>query len=244
MTGKSFFIDTTRCTACRGCQVACKQWNKNPGVKTLQRGSYQNPEDLSFSTYKLVRFSEVEVDKKPMWYFFADQCRHCLEPPCMYTAQSLGSKAITRDDATGSVLFNPKVRVKAAEFKTIKESCPFDIPRWDEKSGVMAKCTMCIDRIREGLLPACVKACPTGAMNFGDQSKMLDMAKKKLSELKAVYPKAKLLNAESVRTVFLLVDDPQKYHKFALADDPTGITRISAIKKLIRPFVNLSSLTG
>ena len=112
MAGKGFFIDTSKCTACRGCQVACKQWNKNPGTKTLQRGSYQNPEDLSFFTFKLVRFSEAEVGGKPMWYFFADQCRHCLEPPCMYTAQSLGSKAITRDGGTGAVVYDPKIKVK------------------------------------------------------------------------------------------------------------------------------------
>ncbi|MDI6889632.1 MAG: 4Fe-4S ferredoxin [Thermodesulfovibrionales bacterium] len=244
MTGKTFFIDTTKCTACRGCQVACKQWNRNPGTKTRQRGSYQNPEDLSFSTYKLVRFSEVEVDKKPMWYFFADQCRHCLEPPCMYTAESKGVKAITRDGATGAVLYNPNVKVKAADFKAIKESCPFDIPRWDEKTGGMAKCTMCIDRIKEGLLPACVKACPTGALNFGDRDKILDMAKKRLSELKAVYPKAQLLGADYLRTIFLVVDDPQKYHKFALVEDAIGITRIAAIKKLVQPLVNFSRFVG
>lgn len=243
MADKSFFIDTTRCTACRGCQVACKQWNRNPGTKTLQRGSHQNPGDLCFSTFKLVRFNEVEVDKKPRWYFFADQCRHCVEPPCMYTAQAKGLKAVIRDGATGAVLFDPKVKVTAADFKAIKESCPFNIPRWDEKSGGMAKCTMCIDRIREGLLPACVKSCPTGALNFNDRNKILDMAKKRLIELKAVYPKAQLLGADFLRTIFLVVDDPQKYHKFALVDT-AGITRIAAIKMLIKPFVNPISLNG
>ena len=59
MAGKSFFIDTTKCTGCRGCQAACKQWNQNPGTKTLQRGTYQNPPDLSTATFKLVRFSEA-----------------------------------------------------------------------------------------------------------------------------------------------------------------------------------------
>jgi len=244
MAGKTFFIDTTRCTACRGCQVACKQWNGNPGTKTRQRGNHQNPEDLCFATFKLVRFSEVEVDKKLAWYFFADQCRHCIEPPCMYTAMSLGSKAIIRDDKTGAVLFDPKVKVKAEDFKAIKESCPYDIPRWDEKAAGIAKCTMCIDRIREGLLPACVKSCPTGALNFNDRNKILDMAKKRLSELKATYPKAQLLGADYLRTIFLVVDDPQKYHKFALVEDAIGITRIAAIKMLIKPFVNPLSLTG
>lgn len=102
---------------------------------------------------------------------------------------------------------------------------------------------MCINRIREGLLPACVKACPTSTMNFGDRDKILDMAQKRLKELKAVYPKAQLLNAESVRTVFLVIDDPQKYWKKA-AEADTGITRIAVIKKLIRPIVSLSPFVG
>jgi len=57
MADKSFFIDTTKCTACRGCQVACKQWNKLPATNTYNWGSFQNPADLSFDTFKLVRFA-------------------------------------------------------------------------------------------------------------------------------------------------------------------------------------------
>ena len=53
--GKSILVDTTRCTGCRGCQVACKQWNNLPGTETKQTGSYQNPSDASFETYKVVR---------------------------------------------------------------------------------------------------------------------------------------------------------------------------------------------
>ena len=54
MAEKAILYDATRCTACRGCQIACKQWNMNPATKTTQRGTHQNPEDLNFSTYKLV----------------------------------------------------------------------------------------------------------------------------------------------------------------------------------------------
>jgi MinD superfamily P-loop ATPase len=53
MEGKAFFIDTTLCTGCRGCQIACKQWNQLPATKTENWGSHQNPKDLSFYTYKL-----------------------------------------------------------------------------------------------------------------------------------------------------------------------------------------------
>lgn len=245
MADKSFFIDTTKCTACRGCQIACKQWNRNPGTKTFQRGTHQNPADLSFFTFKLVRFNEIEVPGgEPKWYFFPDQCRHCLEPPCKDTAESLGSKAIIKDAATGAVIFNSKVKVKAADFKTIRESCPYDIPRYDARMSVMAKCTMCIDRIKEGMLPACAKTCPTGAMNFGDRKDILQMANKRLGEVKAVHKDAMLTNPDDIRVIYLLVDDPKNYHKFAVAENDIGITRKMALKRLFRPLKSLSSITG
>ena len=61
---KSFFIDTTRCTGCRACQVACKQWHDLPAEETRNRGTFENPPDLSFSTYKLVRMRERVIDGK------------------------------------------------------------------------------------------------------------------------------------------------------------------------------------
>jgi formate dehydrogenase iron-sulfur subunit len=244
MTDKSFFIDTTKCTACRGCQIACKQWNKNPGTKTFQTGSHQNPADLSFFTFKLVRFSEIETEGDPKWYFFPDQCRHCMEPPCMSTAESSGSKAIAKDGATGAVVFNPTIKVKPADFKSIRESCPYDIPRWDEKMGAMAKCTMCFDRINEGMLPACVKTCPTGAMNFGDRKDMLEKANKRLAEVKGAYKDAMLANPDDVRTIYLLADDPKKYHKFAVAENTIGITRKMALKRLFQPLSDLRHRIG
>jgi hypothetical protein len=63
--------------------VACKQWHDLPAEKTVNQGSYQNPADLSFVTYKLVRFEEVMVGGKLKWLFFPDQCRHCIDPPCV-----------------------------------------------------------------------------------------------------------------------------------------------------------------
>ena len=244
MADKSFFVDTSKCTACRGCQVACKQWNRLAGTKTLQRGNHQNPSDLSFSTFKVVRFNEVELEGNPSWYFFPDQCRHCMEPPCLSTAESLGSKAITKDEGTGAVIYNPKVKVKAADFKTIRESCPYDIPRMDQKTGGMAKCTMCFDRIKEGMLPACVKTCPTGAMNFGDRDAMVDKATKRLEALKARYPEALLADSTDVRVIYLLTDDPKKYHEHAVAENTVGITRKLALQYLLRPISNLRRFAG
>jgi formate dehydrogenase iron-sulfur subunit len=245
MADKSFFIDTTKCTACRGCQIACKQWNKNPGTKTFQRGNHQNPADLSTSTFKLVRFNEVEVPGgEPKWYFFPDQCRHCIEPPCKDIAESMGSKAIVKDEATGAVIFNPKVKVKAGDFNSIKEACPYNIPRWNEKTEGMAKCSMCIDRTKEGLLPACVKTCPTRAITFGDRKEILEKANKRLEEVKVIYKDAQLANPEDVRAIYLLVDDPKNYHKFAIARNTNGITRKMALKRLFQPVRSLHRTIG
>ncbi|MDP2970084.1 MAG: formate dehydrogenase [Deltaproteobacteria bacterium] len=231
--GKSFFVDTTKCTACRGCQVACKQWNQRAGEKTYSQGSHQNPPDLSANTWKVVRFSEA-VGEKVNWYFFPDQCRHCVSPPCKDVAEGKAKGAVIQDEKTGAVIFNPKVKTKPEDFKEIRESCPYNIPRLSG-AGIMAKCTMCFDRIKEGMLPACVKACPTGTMNFGDRKAILDMANKRLAEAKTTYKNAVLTDPNDIRVIFLLVDDPKKYHKTAVAENSIGITRKVALKRILKP---------
>ncbi len=105
---KSIFIDTTICTACRGCQVACKQWHDLPAEKTINEGSYQNPQDLSSSTYKLVRMTEEVVNKRLEWLFFPDQCRHCEDAPCLETA--FDEDAIYKDGATGAILYTQNTK--------------------------------------------------------------------------------------------------------------------------------------
>ena len=243
MADKSFFIDTTKCTACRGCQIACKQWNQRAAEKTVNRGSHQNPPDLSFNTWKLVRFSEI-AEPKVNYYFFPDQCRHCLTPPCKDVADGKAKGAIIHDENTGAVVFNPKVKVKPADFKEIREACPYDIPRFNAGMGIMGKCTMCIDRIKEGMLPACVKACPTGTMNFGDRKEILEKANKRLAEVKGKYKDAMLANPDDVRVIYLLTDDPKKYHKFAVAENTVGITRKMALKRLFQPLTSWRHMIG
>jgi len=211
--GKSIMVDTSRCTACRGCQVACKQWKGLPGTKTKQIGTYQNPQDLSAQTLKLVRFSEgVKENGKPFWYFFSEQCRHCVEPPCV---DAIGDDAAAnKDDATGVVLFFEKS--KEATFEDVRTACPYNIPRQDEKTKVLVKCDMCIDRITNNRVPSCVLSCPTGAMTFGDRDTILDQVEKRVEVLKQTYPKAAALNADEVRVIYIVTDDPTKYHEFAV----------------------------
>ncbi len=215
-SGKSIMVDTSRCTACRGCQVACKQWNGLPGTKTKQVGSYQNPQDVSAETWKLVRFSEgIKENGKPYWYFFSEQCRHCLEPPCVDIIGGFVPGGAVKDEATGAIVFKPES--KEAPFEEVQSNCPYNIPRQDAKSKVFFKCTMCIDRISNNKVPACVQSCPTGAMVFGERDAILDMTKKRVDELKKTYPKAMALNPDQVRVIYIVTDDPKRYHKHAVA---------------------------
>jgi len=214
--GKSIMVDTSRCTACRGCQVACKQWNGLPGTKTKQVGSYQNPQDLSAQTWKLVRFAEgVRENGKPYWYFFSDQCRHCLEPPCADSIGGYAPDGVVKDEKTGAIVFKPKS--KEAPLDEVREACPYNIPRQDEKTKEFAKCTMCLDRISNNKVPACVQSCPTGALLFGERDEVLGTVKSRVEELKKTFPKAQALNPDEVRVIFIVTDDPKKYHKYAVA---------------------------
>ena len=233
---KSFFIDTTICTACRGCQVACKQWHDLPAEITKNRGTYENPPDLSFVTYKVVRMREQIIDGKLNWLFFPEQCRHCIEAPCLETA--VDPSAIYRDDKTGAIIFTANTKNLNAD--EIIESCPYNIPR-KAADGTLAKCDMCIDRVENGLLPACVQTCPTGAMNFGDRDEMLALAKKRLGEVKKKYPKAMLIDPDDVRTIYLVAYEPKRYCTDAMASNADfSMTRQMALKRMIRPLTNIT----
>jgi len=234
---KSFFIDTSVCTACRGCQVACKQWHDLPAEKTTNRGSYQNPPDVSFDTYKLVRMHEKVIDGKLRWLFFPEQCRHCIEAPCLETAGD--DSAIFRDESTGAIIYTANTRLLLAD--EIIESCPYNIPR-KGPNGVLAKCDMCLDRVKNGLQPACVKACPTGAMNFGERDDMLQLAESRLAEVRGKYPQARLLDADTVSVVYLTLFDPLLYHEFSIAFNTSfGVTRQAALRRMFRPLMNAAA---
>jgi formate dehydrogenase iron-sulfur subunit len=209
--GYSILVDTSKCTACRGCQIACKQWNGLPGTQTKNEGTHENPVDLSADTFKIVRFSEGTVPSgSPFWYFFSEQCRHCLSPGCMAEAEK---GEIVQDEMTGAVIFTPKT--KSLDYVATREGCPYDIPRQNPKTKELFKCTMCFDRITNNMIPACVKSCPTGAMLFGERPKILEAVKARVQELSKKYPKAQAINPDDVRVIYIVTDDPKKYWKFA-----------------------------
>lgn len=216
MAGKFFLVDTTRCTACRGCQIACKQWNELPAEKTKQYGTYQNPPDLSGSTWRLVRFSEYPSAQNSMaWYFFSDACRHCLKPPCQKKSDQIKKGAIVVNDF-GAVIYTKETKDLEKAAKVIKQACPWSIPNWSKDEKQLVKCTMCSERVAAGLLPACAKACPTGALNFGDEAEIKKLANERLAGVKKKFGKGEILDREDVRVLFLVVDEYAKYVPIAI----------------------------
>ena len=232
---KAIFIDTTLCTACRGCQVACKQWHNLPAEKTVNRGSYQNPEDLSFKTYKLVRMTEEIINNKLHWLFFPDQCRHCVDAPCLETAYD--ERAIYRDHLTGAIIYTDQT--KHLDIDAIIDSCPYNIPR-KGPDNTLFKCDMCVDRVHNGLKPACVTTCPSGAMDFGDRKEMIKKAENRLKQVKQEHPKAMLLDPEYVNVIYLVSQAPELYSEFAMSRPSRGgIKRSVAIRKMMGPLAKL-----
>ncbi len=214
---KAFLIDTTRCTACRGCQVACKEWHDLPANETKQRGSHQNPPDLNPNNLKLVRFYEHFGDRgEVVWNFFPDQCRHCVVPVCMEMANRAVPGACLKDRRTGAVLMTEKAALLTQDDAAgVREACPYDIPRYDPASGRLAKCDMCFDRVQAGLLPMCVKTCPTGAMFFDEREAVLDLAAQRLAAAKKRFPKAHLVDVKQVSVIYLLAEEEKYYHTHA-----------------------------
>jgi formate dehydrogenase iron-sulfur subunit len=234
MDGKSFLIDTSRCMGCRSCQIACKSWNQKVASLPSNRGGHQNPIDLDGETFKLVRFSERPAETPgaaPAWYFFADQCRHCLVPECKDAIEGYVAGGVIQDAASGALVYTAKAR--QAVFADVRDTCPYDIPR-QAADGRIVKCTMCIDRISNGLDPACVLACSSGALQFGGREEILKRGRARVQVLSQRYPKARLLDEDSVRTIFLVVDDPGRYHKNATADATRGMNRKLALRRLLR----------
>ena len=77
-------VDISRCIGCKGCEVACKEWNDLKVEPTVNFGSYQSHQDLSPNTWLLMRFNEVEVNDQLQWLIKKDACLHCEEPGCLF----------------------------------------------------------------------------------------------------------------------------------------------------------------
>jgi formate dehydrogenase iron-sulfur subunit len=246
-----FFTDTTTCIGCKACEVACKQWNDLPsdGGELVKGGSYDHTRELNASTWRHVRFVELtESSTRPVdfatddidlvsaaeayeqpfngygdWVFMSDVCKHCTNAGCL---DACPTGALIRTEF-GSVVLQPDVCNGCGY---CIPACPFGVVDRDPSDGRAAKCTLCYDRLEDGLEPACAKSCPTDSIQFGPYEELLEVAAKRVTALhKRGVTGAYLYGAHDepeedvaggLGAFFLLTEPPERYALPANADSP------------------------
>jgi formate dehydrogenase iron-sulfur subunit len=232
-----FFTDATLCIGCKACEVACKQWNQLPADGYEWRGtSYDNTHALSAATWRHVAFAErpcdgggrsapaalapppaesaigTELGAPIRWLMVSDVCKHCQQAPCEEACP------------TGALIYNEFGNVYVQQdicngCGYCVSACPFGVLDRAESDGRVHKCTLCYDRQKDGLEPACAKACPTDSIQFGPLSQLRARARQRLEQVRARgEDQAYLYGAEpageysSLGAFFLLTDAPEAYN--------------------------------
>ncbi|WP_447867113.1 formate dehydrogenase subunit beta [Rahnella bonaserana] len=226
-------IDVTTCIGCKGCQVACSEWNDLRDEVGINTGVYDNPMDLSAKSWTVMRFSEVEQNGKLEWLIRKDGCMHCADPGCLKACPAEGA---ILQYANGIVDFQSEHCIGCGYCIA---GCPFNVPRINKQDNRAYKCTLCVDRVSVGQEPACVKTCPTGAIHFGTKTAMQDLAAERVSELKGRgFEHAGLYDPQGVggtHVMYVLhhADNPQLYH--GLPKDPAISPAVTLWKGVWKP---------
>jgi formate dehydrogenase iron-sulfur subunit len=248
-----FFTDTSICIGCKACEVACKEWNQVPDSPGGFSGkSYDNTLALGADTWRHVAFIE---QRKPLgadaaaedfvqaaeranaadgwglqtyqegdgvrWLMSSDVCKHCTTAACLDVCPT---GALFRTEF-GTVVVQPDVCNGCGY---CVPACPFGVIDRREEDGRAWKCTLCYDRLRDDMEPACAHACPTKSIQFGELDDLRERAEQRLARLtEAGQTEARLYGADPDDGVdgfgafFLLLDEPEVY---GLPPDPVATT--------------------
>jgi len=234
-------VDTTTCIGCKACEVACQQWNDLPPETTVQFGTYQTLPELTPNFWNLIRFTETEVNNAPAWLMRKDQCMHCAEPGCLLACPA--PNAIVQY-SNGIVDFNQEHCIGCGYCIT---GCPFNIPKLSKKTGRVYKCTLCVDRVSVGLEPACIKACPTGCLQFGTKPQMLELAQRRVDQLKANgFAHAVVYDPPGVggTGVVTVVAHGDRLGEYGLPENPSIPWTVTLWKKPLRWLGTLGMIAG
>ena len=247
-----FFTDTSVCIGCKACEVACKEWNALPdpdaGVLKLSGESYDNTSELGSNSWRHVAFIEQgpldaglaggpadvlgpalagltepdSVAPATRWLMASDVCKHCTHAACLDVCPT---GALVRTEF-GTVIVQSDVCNGCAYCVS---ACPFGVIDRREDDGRAWKCTMCYDRLRGGMEPACAKACPTDSIQFGPLDELRVTAAARVAELHGSGEAgARLYGADpddgigGAGAFFLLLDKPEVY---GLPPDPVVTTK-------------------
>jgi sulfite dehydrogenase (quinone) subunit SoeB len=162
-------IDLDICVGCQACATSCKEWNAQGVSAPLSDDKPRSDEPMGTWLNRVHGYEVKEAGRDDSRIVhFPRSCLHCEEPACVTVCPTGASYKRAED---GIVLVNPETCIGC---KLCSWACPYGAREYDYTQGVMKKCTLCVDRIYnenfepEDRVPACVKACPTGARSFGD----------------------------------------------------------------------------
>jgi anaerobic dimethyl sulfoxide reductase subunit B (iron-sulfur subunit) len=152
-----FFIDQNYCTGCKTCQIVCKDKNDLPEGVIWRRVA----EWAGGSTNRFNGAAETTA----FAYYTSISCNHCADPICVKVCPTT---AIHKgEDGIVSIDDGLCVGCRLCEW-----ACPYGAPQFDSARGVETKCNFCADFLAEGKEPACVAACPSRALEFGELSEL------------------------------------------------------------------------
>ena len=221
MSVSAFLTDSTLCIGCKACEVACKEWNGVAEDGLDWSGfSYDNTGAVGASTWRHVKFVEQAPipglggnapEAPPTWTFSSDVCKHCEEAGCL---ESCPTGSIVRTEF-GGVFIQPDVCNGCGYCVT---ACPFGVVERNQKDGRAFKCTLCYDRQKVGLEPACAKVCPTESIKFGELDQLREHAKNRLDQLRdrgiedaAIYDPVDT-SVRGTHAMFIVRGDPRTYN--------------------------------
>lgn len=170
----SILYDATKCRACGLCFFACKVKNNLP-IDGNPSWIGQSLSEKTWITINIVRSSDGATS------YIRRSCMHCLDPPCLPVCPV---KAIYKDEY--GIVLTDYNRCFGCGYCVV--ACPYGARHIDKEGvvykGVSVKCTMCEDRVKNGLKPACVTVCPFKALEFGERSEIIGKARSRVEYLK------------------------------------------------------------
>jgi formate dehydrogenase iron-sulfur subunit len=167
---KAVLVDTSKCVGCWWCYAACKLAHNLP--ETI-RPDNENPPELSFDVWSTLYTAKKTGSGR---LFAKRQCMHCEHPACV-EACIVGAMQKTPE---GPVLYDER---KCIGCRYCMVACPFGVPtfEWRDSTPWVRKCDFCHERLAEGLEPACVNACPNGALKFGERDDLILEARERIA---------------------------------------------------------------
>ena len=186
-----FFTDTSVCIGCKACEVACKEWNEVPEDGLRFSGeSFDNTGSLGANSWRHVAFIEQPTrvdgvqapDSDFRWLMSSDVCKHCTHAACLDVCPTgalfrteFGTVVVQQDVCNGCGYCVP-----ACPFGVIGRRETDDLPQAGHEDvlglGTTHKCTLCYDRLKDGMEPACAQACPTESIQFGPLEELRERA--------------------------------------------------------------------